>query len=141
MYIRKYVRTYTCMYVHMYVYMYVGMYARTYIFMYSQLCGPVYVRIYAVSMSVFQSVYLLRNAGFRITLAADLNYKRCFGITVIYFVYIRIQSVVFLSLHGQITVILISTLDNECHYSKVISIQGKTKPLSIQDSILLRSFL
>jgi hypothetical protein len=138
--VSMYVRTYTCMYVHMYIYMYVGMYARTYIFMYSQLCRPVYVRIYAVSTSVSQSVYLLRNAGSRITLAADLNYRRYFGITVIYFVYICILSVVFLSLHGQITVILNSTLDNECCNSKVISIQGKTKPLSIQDSILLLSF-
>jgi len=85
-------------------------------------------------------MYRLYNAGSRITFAADLNYKLCFGITGIYFVYIRILSVVFLSLHGQITVILNSVLDNEFYISKIITIQGKRKPISIQDTIVLRSF-
>jgi len=99
-----------------------------------------YVYMQCQFQSVSSSLYRLRNAGSRITLAADLNYKLCFGITGIYFVYIRILSVGFVSIHGQITVILNSTLDNEFYNSKIISIQGKTKPLSIQESILLRSF-
>jgi len=109
--------------------------------MYSQLCRPVYVRIYAVAMSVSLLITVpITYADSRITFAADLNYKLRFEITGIYFVYIHILSVVFLSLLCQITVILNCTLDNEFYSSKIVSIQGKTKPVSIQDSILLRSF-
>jgi len=99
------------------------MYSRIYVFMYSQLCRPVYVRINVVAMSASLLITApITYADSRIAFAADLNYKLCFGITGIYFVYIHILSVVFLSLLGQITVILNSTLDNEFYNWKIISI-------------------
>jgi len=140
--VSRYVRTYICMYVHMNIYMYVlCTHVYTYSCTYSQLCRPVYVCIYAVAMSASLLITLpITYADFRIIFAADFNYKLRFGITEIYFVYIHILSVVFLSLLGQITVILNSTLDNEFYNSKIISIQDKTKRVSIQGNILLRSF-
>jgi hypothetical protein len=101
------------------------MYARTYVFMYSQLCRYVYIRFYVVSMSASLLIPV------PITQCRFHNYISFrFKLHAVFWDYWNIFCVYShpirgsLALHGQIKVILNSTLGNEFYNSKVIFIQG-----------------